>query len=103
MEQVGEWYGVRVPRDVSGYVRKEGLELAGEAGVVRLGRLHVRAGANDSSASLGTVSAEARLRVRQDLGDWVAVEVPGSCRGWVHESYVTFVQAVILSAEGGVE
>lgn len=103
MQQVGEWYGVQVPGDVSGYVRSEGLERAGEAAVVRWERLHVRAGANDSSTSLGTVSAEAKLQVRQDLGDWMAVEVPESCRGWVHESYVTFVQAVSQPGEKGSE
>jgi uncharacterized protein YgiM (DUF1202 family) len=90
--RVGEWYGVGVPEEVSGYVHRDDVVLRPEGwAVVRKQRVHVRAGSSFASTSLGIVDAEQMLRVRGVLEEWIQVQVPESCRAWVHEDYVTFL------------
>ena len=90
--RVGEWYGIRVPQTVPGYVSRDDVELRGTQAVVRRDRVHVRAGSSFASTSLGMVGGEEKLQVRRVLDEWVEVQVPDSCRAWIHGSYVTFLE-----------
>ena len=90
--RVGEWYGVRVPEEVPGYVHRDDVELRQGWAVVRRDRIHVRAGSSFSSTSLGTVGGEERLHVRRIMEEWVEVQAPEPCRAWLHGSYVTFLE-----------
>jgi len=91
----GEWYAVEVPSQASGYVRRDDVALEAGWAVARTNRVHVRASPHPSSTSLGTIEAEERVRVRQILEDWLQVQVPSSCRAWVHSDYVTFMQPAL--------
>ncbi len=97
--RVGEWYGIQVPRGVPGYVSREDVELRESRVVVRKERIHVRAGSSFAATSLGMVGGEEELQVRRLLGDWVEVEVPHSCRAWVHGAYVTFLEPYDFEGE----
>ena len=89
---MGEWYAVPLPEPVSAYVRRDHLAVEDAWGVARADRVHVRAGPGLGSSSFGFLSAGEKVRVRSIKGDWVEIQPPGFCRGWVHRLYVTFLE-----------
>lgn len=88
----GEWFAVPLPEPVSAYIHSSYLEIQAEQGRVRGDRVRVRAGPGLSSASFGLLSAGETVRVRSVKADWVEIQPPGFCRGWVHRSFVTILE-----------
>lgn len=82
------WYKIRLPFSVSVYVAKAFLQLEeGKAKVVG-SQVQVRAGAGRAFTSLGFLSEGERVGIRRVMGEWVEIDPPPSCAGWVHSKYV---------------
>lgn len=93
----GEWYAVPLPEPVSAYVHRDYLTVEGDGATARGNRVHVRAGPGLGSSSLGFLSSGEKVRVRGMKGEWVEVQPPGFCRGWIHRSYVALLEPAVVS------
>jgi len=61
-------------------------------------RVRVRARPSDGATSWGTLSDSDRVRVLGSYGDWIQIQPPPFCRGWVSKEYVAFIQKEEVSA-----
>ncbi|MBI3322788.1 MAG: SH3 domain-containing protein [Candidatus Omnitrophica bacterium] len=88
----GDWYGVRLPEGTRLYVHRSLVEFTGEQGRVLKDRVQVRAGPGVTYSRLAVLSKGEVLRVASAEGDWVGIHPPESCRGWIHQGYVTYLE-----------
>ncbi|MBI3312239.1 MAG: SH3 domain-containing protein [Candidatus Omnitrophica bacterium] len=94
LAQQGDWYAVPLPDSVPAFVSRNFLQTESSGWVrVQADRVHVRAGPGLGSASYGTLSKDDRVRFWRLQGEWMAVQAPGFCRGWIHRSYVTLLES----------
>lgn len=98
VERKGSWYGVRLPPEVSLYVAKEFLRIESDKAFV-IGRdVHIRCGAGKAFTSVGLLPEGLSLHVRRAGLEWLEVTPPPFCRGWIHETYVTFLEPEEVSS-----
>ncbi len=95
----GSWYRIQLPPEVPVYVAKSFLILEDTKGRVRGKRVHVRAGAGQAFASVGLLSDQEVVEVRQVLRDWVKIQPTASCQGWINQMYVTFLERSPLDGD----
>ena len=93
LERRKDWIAVALPETVPAYLHRStvGEPKQGWA-AVKGERVQVRVRPADSSTSWGEISSPERVRVLGTHGDWVQVQPPSFCRGWVSAEYVTFLQ-----------
>lgn len=97
-----DWYAVPLPDSVPAYVRRDFLQREeGGWAHVRGDRVQVRAGPGLGSARYGFLSDGDRVRPWDERGEWMAIQAPGFCRGWIHRSYVTALEPA--ANQGGTE
>lgn len=90
-----DWYAVPLPDSVPAFVHRDFLRIEPDGQArVRGDRVHVRAGPGLGSASYGFLSGGERVRPWGERGEWMAIQAPGFCRGWVHRSYITVLETV---------
>jgi len=94
LERKDSWYGVRLAPDVSVYVHERFLRWHEAGAQVQGHRVHVRAGAGQAFTSMGFLGSAQQVKVRRRMGEWVEIEPPDFCRGWVNKAYVTFYEAM---------
>lgn len=91
----GDWLAVPLPDSIPAFVRRDYLQTDSQGTVrVRGERVHVRAGPGLGSASYGVLSDGELVWPWYERGEWVAIQAPGFCRGWIHRSYVTVLEPV---------
>ena len=88
----GSWYGVELPSEVSVYVARPFLSIEDGKGRVKGNRVRVRAGAGQAFTSMALLKDQEEVVIRQVVGEWVKIQPPGSCRGWVSQAYLTFLE-----------
>ena len=93
VERRPSWVGVALPENVPAYLHRlyVGETEKGWA-PVQGEHIQVRVRPSDSSTSWGEISSPERVRVLGTYGDWVQIQPPGFCRGWVSAEYVSFLQ-----------
>ena len=98
LERRQSWFGVALPDNVPAYLHRSYVgEVAQDWAPVKGQNVQVRVRPSDSATSWGEISSPERVRVLGTHGDWVRVQPPSFCRGWVSADYVTFLQ----KEEGG--
>ena len=97
----GPWYSIRLPAEVPAYIQNSFITLEGDGGQVRGQRVHVRVNASAAATSWGTLSAPQRVRVLGQQGEWLKIQPPLFCQGWVHRDYIAFLQSEDFLPEGG--
>ena len=99
----GPWYSIRLPAEVPAYLHKNFVSPAEEGWAqVRGERVHVRVSGSAAATSWGTLSAPQRVRVGGQQGEWLKIQPPVFCRGWIHRDYVAFLQSEDSFTEEGV-
>ncbi len=90
----GPWFSVALPEGIPAYIHRTyvGETVEGWAPVTGQ-RVQVRVRPSDGATAWGTLSAPERVRVLGSYGDWIKIQPPPFCRGWVHKEYVTFLEA----------
>lgn len=90
----GPWFSVELPEGVPAYLHRTfvGETVEGWA-PVKGERVQVRVRPSDGATSWGALSAPERVRVLGSYGDWIKIQPPSFCRGWVHKEYLTFMEA----------
>ena len=90
----GSWYSVQLPVETPVYVSRGLVTILPQekVAVVKGSSLHVRAGPGISYTSLGRLPRDTVVMVRQVLNEWVEIQPPDFCRGWIHRAYVTFLR-----------
>ena len=90
----GPWFSVALPEGIPAYIQRTYVgETAQGWAPVRGERVQVRVRPSDGATSWGTLSAPEKVRVLGSYGDWIQIQPPPFCRGWVHKEYVTFLEA----------
>ena len=90
LAEQGSWYAVALPEGVPAYVHREYVGEAVEGWApVKAERLQVRARPSGSATVWGALSALEKVRVLGSYGEWIKIQPPPFCRGWVHKEYVT--------------
>ncbi len=93
LAEQGSWFAVALPEGVPAYIHRS---LVGEVvkgwAPVEGQQVQVRVRPSDGATSWGALSAPERVRVLDAAGDWIKIQPPPFCRGWVHREYVTFLQ-----------
>lgn len=99
LEKRSEWFGVALPPQVPVFVSRAYLKAGPSESQARVtGRqVHVRSGPSAAYASLGFLDREAVVQIRSQGPEWAAIEPPDFCRGWIHQSYVTFLERLPAS------
>lgn len=86
------WLAVSLPEGVPAYLHRSYLaEEEGDWTRVRGDRVQVRVLPSDGSTSWGELSSPDRVQVLGPHGDWVRIEPPVFCRGWVSADYVAYL------------
>ena len=93
LAEQGSWFAVALPEGVPAYIHRSyvGGVVEGWAPVEGK-KVQVRVRPSDGATSWGALSAPERVRVLGSTGDWMKIQPPPFCRGWVHREYVTFLQ-----------
>ena len=92
LEQRQGWIGVSLPESVPAYIHRSYLEEAQQGwAAVRGEHVQVRVRPLESSTSWGELSPPERVRVLGTYGDWIRIQPPEFCRGWVSAEYVTLL------------
>lgn len=92
MAKEGSWYGVELPPEVPVYVARSFLSIENGKGRIHGKRVHVRAGAGQAFTSLALLKDREEVVIREVVGEWVKIQPPSSCRGWIHQAYLTFLE-----------
>lgn len=92
--QKGSWYSVQLPEGVPAYLHRNFTRLEEGWAQVRGERVHVRVNPRPAATSWGTVSSPERVQVLGQQGEWLKIQPPAFCRGWVHRDYVLFLEGV---------
>lgn len=105
LEKRPSWVAVSLPPDVPAYLHRDfiGEPMEGIA-PVKGERIQVRARPSTESTSWGEISAPDKVRVLGFHGDWIKIQPPPFCRGWLSADYVAFLpreqQPAATAAEG---
>jgi len=93
LERRQSWFAVALPEGVPAYLHRSyvGKEEQGWA-PVQGSRVQVRVRPSDGATSWGDLSSPERVRVLGSYADWVKIQPPPFCRGWVSAEYVVFLQ-----------
>lgn len=94
LERRQDWFAVSLPETVPAYIYRTYLgELeAGGWAAVKGERVQVRVRPSETATSWGEISSPERVHVMGTYGDWIQIQPPSFCRGWVSAGYVTFLQ-----------
>lgn len=94
LERRQDWFAVSLPETVPAYIYRAYLGLPGPEGWagVKGEHVQVRVRPSESATSWGEISSPERVRVLGTHGDWVQVQPPSFCRGWVSAEYLAFLQ-----------
>lgn len=94
LERRQDWFAVALPETVPAYIHRAYVGKPEQGGWAPMKGEHVqvRVRPSDSSTSWGEVSSTERVRVLGTYGDWVQVQPPSFCLGWVSAEYITFLQ-----------
>ena len=79
----GPWYSIPLPPSAPVYVAKGFISVQGNAGTIQGKRVHVRSGPGQAFFSFGQLHEPDAVTVRGAAGDWIEIEPPDFCRGWV--------------------
>ena len=102
LERRDSWVAVSLPENVPAYLHRSyvGEQEQGWA-PVKGEHVQVRVRPSDGSTSWGEISSPDRVRVLGAYGEWVRVQPPSFCRGWVSAEYVIFLQKADEISKGG--
>ena len=90
------WYKIKLPEQVSGYLRQDYLQLEHyDVGVVNANNLNIRAGAGVNFSSLGRLAKGSKVKIRGKNGEWFQIEPPEGSVGWIEASLVVFHSSTI--------
>ena len=78
------WYKIKLPATAICFVHKDYIER----GVVKAGRLRVRAASRLNSNTLGMLKKGERIEKLAEEGDWLKIMPPDNCAGWVKKDYL---------------
>ena len=89
----GPWFSVELPEGIPAYIHRAfvGETVEGWA-LVKGERVQVRVRPSDGATSWGALSEPDKVRVLGSYGEWIKIQPPPFCRGWVHKEYVTFME-----------
>lgn len=95
----GSWYGVELPSEVPVYVARPFVSIEDGKGRVKGNRVRVRAGAGQAFPSLALLKDQEEVLIRRVVVEWVEIRPPSSCRGWVSQAYLTFLERKSLDGD----
>lgn len=103
LERRQDWLGVSLPETVPAYIYRVYLAEPGPEGWagVKGEHVQVRVRPSESATSWGDLSSPERVRVLGTHGDWIQVQPPSFCRGWVSAGYVAFLQKEEVNSPQG--
>ena len=101
LERRQSWVGVALPENIPAYLHRSyvGDPVEGWA-TVKGQNIQVRVRPSEGATSWGEISSPERVRVTGTHGDWVKIQPPSFCRGWVSAEFVTFLQKEEVSNQG---
>jgi uncharacterized protein YgiM (DUF1202 family) len=87
-EQYG-WYKIRLPANAPSFVKKELLEPIDEKTAKVIGNnVNIRLEPETSSAILGKLHENEKVKIVALQGDWYQIEPVPESYGWIHKSFV---------------
>ena len=94
-----DWYEIRLPEEVSCYIHSKFLTSQSHNIAEVIGnRVNVRAGVTEKSSVLGQLNKGAKVKVKNQTGEWYQVVPVEGIHGWVKAKFVTFKSNDIPSA-----
>jgi uncharacterized protein YgiM (DUF1202 family) len=98
VNEVYDWYKIRLPKNAPAYVKKDLLECINVSGVPSSGkcssakvikdRINVRIGPSESSWILGKIDNLTVVNILASEGDWYKIQPVYQSYGWVNKKFV---------------
>jgi uncharacterized protein YgiM (DUF1202 family) len=93
VKQLGDWFVVRIPKDVPVYVSTKWVRKeAGDSGVVTGDRVNLRATPDTKYAALGETGRGTVVKILGEAGEWMKIVPPDTAVGWVYKTYLHRVE-----------
>lgn len=92
-----DWRKIKLPASARGYISAVFVKDLGE-GVAKVtgNRLNVRAAASTNAAVLCQLKKDELVRVVEKVNDWLMIEPPDNCPGWVRKESIKFKSKELL-------
>lgn len=93
------WYRVSLPDGAQCFISAKYVKrLTADGGQILADRVNVRARPGESYAILGQLRKGQMVVIRERLKDWLAINPPDNCFGWIHEKFVRFDSSYVEPA-----
>ncbi|MHC5036653.1 MAG: SH3 domain-containing protein [Planctomycetota bacterium] len=92
VKQLGDWYVVRIPKDIPIYISAKWVRMEAEnSGVVAGDRVNLRATPDTKYGALGVTHRGTAVKILGKVNGWLKIVPPNTAVGWVYKAQVKYL------------